>query len=55
MNYEKMWNELKEHIGTVKTKAYEEGFEEDYERYLHFAEVVRKIENDEWETTRKGE
>ncbi|UBH10614.1 hypothetical protein [Macrococcus armenti] len=53
MDYEKMWNKLKEHIETIKSKAYENGFEDDYEQYLHFAEVVRNIENTSGERLEK--
>ncbi|UBH21584.1 hypothetical protein LAU42_07210 [Macrococcus armenti] len=53
MGYEKMWNKLKEHIETIKSKAYENGFEDDYEQYLHFAEVVRNIENTSGERLEK--
>ncbi|TDL35699.1 hypothetical protein EVU91_11660 [Macrococcoides bohemicum] len=45
MNYEKMWNDLKEHIDTVKCRMYEEGFDEEYEEYVQFSEVVQEIEN----------
>ncbi len=40
-----MWNELKEHIDTVKCRMYEEGFDEEYEEYVQFSEVVQEIEN----------
>lgn len=53
MNFEKMWYALNSHIETVKTKAYEEGFADDYEQYLHFAEIVQEIENDEITRIRK--
>ena len=45
MDYENMWNELKEHIDTVKCRMYEEGFDEEYEEYVRFSEVVQEIEN----------
>jgi len=45
VDYEKMWNELKEHIDTVKCRMYEEGFDEEYEEYVQFSEVVQEIEN----------
>lgn len=53
MNYKKMWHALNSHIETVKNKAYEEGHAEDYEQYLHFAEVIQEIENDEIARIRK--
>ncbi|WP_186309475.1 hypothetical protein [Macrococcoides caseolyticum] len=53
MNFEKMWHALNSHIETVKTKAYIEGLDEDYEQYLHFSEVIQEIENDEIARIRK--
>lgn len=53
MNFKKMWHALNSHIETLKNKAYEDGFADDYEQYLHFAEIVRDIENDEISRIRK--